>query len=199
MVLDILCHERIVVSRTLDKEKAMEQKYDHPDKISDEAIREAFASADSVSFSARRFNYIRYRDIAFGDIGWWLPLRRVLPLIGITPQMLRPVFNPQRRIAETKVKVEVKRPFPLNLLEWLGLGKKYQYKTQHEVEEVELPENIGSYEQLGCFVLSDKPFQELASILGKSVKVLREDGGTGEHYHLFTAHPSGEIVEAVKS
>lgn len=176
------------------------QKYDWPDKIPNEAIREQFAGTSEVSFSARRFNHIPYRSIAFGDLGWWLPLTRVLPLIGITPQMLRPVFNP-RRVVEKKVeRVQVKRSFPLNLVEAVGfLKKKYEDKTDYQVKEVDLPEVIESYEQLGDFSLSDKPFQELARVLGKSVKVLREDGGTGDHYLLFTAHPSGEIVEAANA
>ncbi len=179
---------------------AMQQKYNWPDKIPDEAIKEQFEVASEVSFSARRFNHIPYRSIAFGDLGWWLPLTRVLPLIGITPQMLRPVFNP-RRVVEKKVeRVQVKRPFPLNLVETVGLlNKKYEDKTDYQVKEVDLPEVIDTYEQLGDFPLSDKPFQEMARVLGKSVKVLWEDDGTGEHFHLFTAHPSGEIVEAAKA
>jgi hypothetical protein len=162
----------------------MQQKYDCPDKIPDEAIKEQFASSNEVSFSARRFNNIPYRSIAFGDLGWWLPLTRVLPLIGITPQTLRPVFNPQRKL--------VKRHFPFNL-SWFGLNK-----NRYKIVDVELPPTIEAYEQLGDFPLSVKPFQELARILGKSVKVLREDGETGDHYLLFTAHPSGEIVEPAK-
>jgi hypothetical protein len=161
----------------------MQQKYDRQDKIPDEAIKEQFAGTDEVSFSARGFNHIPYRSIAFGDLGWWLPLTRVLPLIGITPQMLRPVFNPQRKV--------VKRHFPFNL-SWFGLNKN-RYKSVG----VELPPTIETYEQLGNFPLSDKPFRELARVLGKSVKVLREDGGTGNHSLLFTARPSGEIIEAV--
>jgi len=176
-----------------------EKKYDWPDQIPDETIIEAFANADSVSFSARRFNFIQDRSIAFGDLGWWLPLTRVLPLIGITPQMLRPVFNP-RRVVEKKVeRVQVKRSFPLNLVEAIGfLNKKYEDKTDYQAKEVDLPEVIETYEQLGGFPLTHTPFQELARILGKSVEVLREDGATGDHYHLFTAHPSGEITEAVR-
>ncbi len=159
----------------------MKQKYDWPDKIPNEVIKEAFANTDSVSFSTRRFNHIPYRSIAFGDLGWWLSLTRVLPLIGITPQMLRPVFNLQPRM--------VRRRFPFNL-SWFGLNK-----NRYEVVEVELPRRIESYKQLGRFALAEEPFRKLAEILGKSVRVLREDGGTGEHRHLFTAHPSGEIVE----
>jgi hypothetical protein len=158
------------------------QKYDWPTKITDETIKDAFSNADSVSLSVRHSNYISYRFIAFGDLGWWLPLMRVLPLIGITPQILRPVFNPQWKT--------VKRRFPLNH-KWFGLNKK-TVKTV----EIELPEVIETYEQLGSFPLAEKPFQELARILGKSVEVMREDGSTGEHHHLFTVRPFGEIIKA---
>jgi len=178
----------------------MHEKYDWPDKIPDEAIREQFTSADEVYFSARRFNSVPNRSVAFGDLEWWLPLTRVLPLIGITPQMLRPVFNPQQVLRDKVEKVRIRRSFPLNFLEALGLlEKKYEDKCGYEIKEVELPETIKSYEQLGNFPLSDKPFQELARILGKSVKVQREDGGTGDHYLLFTVRPSGEIIEAPKA
>ena len=164
----------------------MSQRYAHPSEISDDAIREQFAKASEVIFSARSFNIIAYRQICFGDLGWWLPLTRVLPLIGITPQMLRPVFFDLQR-DPTKT---VKRRFPLNL-SWFGLNK-----NRYRVVGTEWPANVETYDQLGSFVLSERPFQELAKILGKSVKVLREDGGTGDHYHRFTAHPSREIVEA---
>ena len=164
----------------------MKQKYNGPDEVSDAVIKKAFARATSVKFSARRFNFIQYRQIAFDDIGWWLPLRRVLPILGITPQMLRPVFS------DFQLSLE-KRSFPFNS-RWLGLNKQ-----THKAIKLELPKNIESYEELGEFPLSDKPFQELAKILGKSVEVWREDGGTGEHYHIFTACPSGEIIEVEKN
>src|SRR3989344_7411896 len=162
----------------------MEREYNRSGEIPDEAIKEQFRVAREVDFSARPFNSILYRSIAFGDLGWWLPLTRVLPLIGITPQMLRPVFNPQRKC--------VKRKFPFNL-SLFGLNKN-RYRTV----EVELPETIETYEQLGNFPLSEKPFRDLAQILEKSVKVFRESGGTGDHHFLFTAHPSREIVEAAE-
>ncbi|MDO8585185.1 MAG: hypothetical protein Q7R85_03670 [bacterium] len=154
----------------------MGQKYDWPKEIPDEAIKEAFAGSNLVSFSARPNNCIEYRSIAFGDLGWWLPLMRVLPLIGITPQMLRPVFSPR----EKRVQCE-------------SCGNGYK------IVKVELLEIIETYEQLGGFPIADKPFRELARIFGKSVEVLREDGGTGEHYYLFTVHPSGEIVKVAKA
>jgi hypothetical protein len=154
----------------------MEQKYEGLDKIPDEAIVEQFAKATEVNFSARPRNNI-WRSIAFGDLGWWLPLSRVLPLVGVTQQMLRTVFNPQHEM--------VKRHFPFNL-GWFGLNKNC-YKTI----KVELPAVIVTYDQLGYFPLDTQHFLELARVLGKSVKVMREDGGTGDHYFLFIAHPYG--------
>lgn len=153
-------------------------------EVTDKEIIEQFAIANSLSFSARRFNYVEYRFVAFGDIHWWLPLIRVLPLVGVTPQMLRPVFSPQWKM--------VKRHFPFNL-SWFGLNKNLYKRVK-----VELPSTIETYEQLGNFPLSGEPFQQLARVLQKSVKVFRQDGGTGEHWLLFTVHPSGEITEAAK-
>lgn len=160
----------------------MGQVYEWPDKIPDAAIKEEFANATMVRFSAKRFNFIPYRSIAFGDLGWWLPLKRVLPLIGITPQMLRPMFSPQR---ET-----VKRRFPFNL-KWFGFNKQ-TYKTI----EVELPPMVETYEELGEVRVEGARFVQFAQILGKPVEVLREDGYSGEHYPVFTAYPSGEVVAA---
>ena len=75
----------------------MTAKYDWPDEIPDEAIREAFAKADLVKFSRRGraepTGRVQYRDISFGDLGWWLPMKRVLPLTGITPEMLKKSYQ----------------------------------------------------------------------------------------------------------
>ena len=67
-------------------------KYDCSEKIPDEVIKEAFANADFVQFLGRSFNYIECGSIVFGGLDWWLPLKRVLPLVGITSQMLEPIF-----------------------------------------------------------------------------------------------------------
>jgi len=157
--------------------------YDDAHKISDINIKKAFEKTRSVKVTARPFNHIAFRSIGFDELGWWLPLLRVLPLIGITPQMLRPVFNPQ--------KVSKKRLFPF-CLRWWGLNK-----WTHKLVEVELPRNIESYKDLGCFVLSHKPYQELAKILGKPVEVWREKGKNGNEKHnfLFIAYPNGDVFE----
>jgi hypothetical protein len=161
------------------------QKYSSPESIPNETIQEAFAKSDSVKFLAKRFNHIPYRSITFGDFGWWLPLSRVLPIIGITPQVLRPVFNPQRDLRP--------RHFPFNL-KWFGLNK-----NRYEITDVDLPKTIKSYEKLGFFRLNEKNFLELAKILGKVIEVIKDDGSTGEYYHLFSAYPSGEIVKVLRS
>jgi|SRR3989344_49355 len=163
-------------SHTLKRRGPVQEK-----KISDEDVKEAFKKAKIVRFSARRFNSIRHRSVAFGYDGSLLPLERVLPLIGVTPQMLRPVFNPQPGL--------VRRRFPFNL-SWFGWNKK-----QKKTVSIELPKKIESYEELGSFPLAEKPFHELAKIFGKPVEVLREDGQAGGHKLLFTINLHGHVIE----
>lgn len=80
-------------------EKIMNQsnypfEIDSFNEIPNKTIIEEFSKADVVKFSARRNNFIKYRNLAFRGINYWLPLTRVLPLIGITPAMLRPLVVP---------------------------------------------------------------------------------------------------------
>lgn len=145
--------------------------YDWPKEVSDEDIKRAFANTESVDFLGRHFNPIQFQLVGLKSLIMELPMIRVLSLIGVTPQMLRPVFNPQRKLINFRF------------------------------EDEELPDNIKSYEQLGGFYITQKkPFQELAKILGKPVKVnLREDGKSFFYSLLFTALPSGEIIEAERA
>lgn len=154
----------------------MAQKYNSADDIPDEVIRGAFAKANLVQFSAKPFNSVAWRSVAFGDLGYWLPLGRVLPIVGITPQMLRSVFSPGLR--------SVPRPFPFNC-GWLGLNRR-----RFDVVEQELPQEIRTYEQLGSFPLSQDRFKRLAKVLGKAIEIFREDGSTGEHRYVMTVHPA---------
>ncbi len=147
----------------------MPKQYREPDEIPDQRIREAFAAAKTIDFSARAFNGIRDRKVAFGAFGWWLPLRRVLPLIGIKPQRLRTVFSPQYK------------------------------RVRGRYRPVALPTRVTTYEALGIFPLSELRFVKLAKVLGKRVRVCREDGYTGDHTHLFTALPSGKILQPKKA
>ncbi|OGC47655.1 hypothetical protein A2886_02640 [candidate division WWE3 bacterium RIFCSPHIGHO2_01_FULL_42_13] len=163
----------------------MKRKCKGLDQIPDETIVEAFNRAEEVDFAAKNFNPIT-RSMSFGDLGWWLPLRRVLPLIGIMPQTLRPVFNRSQPHA-------TKRLFPFNL-RWFGLNK-----NRYKVVVTELPEKIENYEQLGAFPLTKQAFVELAKLFGKSIRVSHEDGYSSELLYLFTAHPSGKVEEATKA
>jgi len=164
----------------------MEQKHGHPEKISDDRILKEFKNAKSIFFSARRYNILSRRMIGFGDIGELLPLVNVLPILGITPEMLRPVVD--------RWYIYKKRRFPFNR-RWFGLNKNID--TLERVEPVELPEKIETYDDLRSFPLCEKNFVELAKILGKPIDVARRDHHRGivTHRFLFTAHPSGEVVE----
>lgn len=160
----------------------MKEKYEWYDEIPDKDIIQAFKEAEEISFSARRFNAIQYRKISFGDFGVWFPLIRILPLLGITPRMLRPVFTilPQ--------KILTKRSFPANF-NWFGANKNTTKLVGYYP-----PKNVVNYEELGSFPLNDIPFRRLSVILNKPIKVLREDGYTGAHYHLFTVYPDGQVI-----
>lgn len=151
-------------------------------KLEKRAIAQAFANADEVIFSARNYNYPKYPKITFGNLGYLRALDEILPLIGITPQMLRPIFAayPQR--------VTVSRRFPFNL-RWFGFNKQ----TTKQVS-ISIPETVTSFDELGGFPLEDWLFQKLAKILKKSIKVLRKDGSTGEHIYMFTVHTDGYIT-----
>jgi hypothetical protein len=160
----------------------MKRRYLSPDQIPDEVIAEEYLKTDTIRFSARPFNTVIYRSIAFGELGWWLSLIRVLPLVGVTPQMLRPVFNPQTKW----LKLPTRRKF-----RWFG-----SRKFIHHLVVQTLPDEIATYHQLGGFPLSVDNFLALSKVLGKSIEVYREDGGSGEHRYLFTVTSSGEVVRA---
>lgn len=156
--------------------------YNRPDDIPDQIIVDLFNQATVVDFSARPFNTVQYRSIGFGDLGWWIPLTRVLPLVGITPTMLRDAFNP-------RVKV-VKRRGPAGW-SWWGINKRC-----HKTVAVDLPAEIASYDELGSFPLAIQPFHALSRIMNKTIKVWREAGGTGDHTWIFTVHPDGRVEMA---
>lgn len=63
----------------------------------DEAIRKAFFAADKLVFMARPFNHIRWRTINFAGAspdGCPILVLELMPIIGVTPKMLAPVWNP---------------------------------------------------------------------------------------------------------
>lgn len=157
-----------------------DQGYLDPNEISDEAVVEAFRAANEVIFFARNFNYVKYRGVGVGKIGW-LPLERLFQVLGIKPQDLKGVFDSRKGI--------VKRRFPFNF-SFLGLNKRTR-----KFGLVELPDTIPSYDDLGAFPLDENRFVELAKILQKPIRVLREDGSSGDAWELFMAYPFGKVVE----
>jgi hypothetical protein len=161
------------------------KEYHSPDEITDSVIIEAFKASESIGFAARPSNYIKYRTIMISGVYWSLPLSRVLPLVGITPEMLRPVFDRKVQLRE------MGRFFPLNL-SWFGLNKK---TTKIKAVIVSLPEKIDDYDQLGCFQLSAEPFQKLAKIINKTIHVWRQESDTTEGgFPLFTVFPDGSVI-----
>jgi hypothetical protein len=155
-------------------------RYQSVDEIPDEAIVSAFEHAPSIQFSARAINYLDYRYIGIGDLGLWLPARRALSVLGITPQMLRPAFNPQVRFRHH-------RRFPA-LGDFFGFNPIMTVRVQ-----VELPEVISDYSELGSFGLNGPGFGQLARIINKPVEVWRQDGGSGVHRYLRTHLTTGEM------
>lgn len=147
-------------------------------EITDDVIRQAWATTTEVKFSGRPFNYVAYRQISFGDLGWWLPLKRVLTVVGITPTQLLPVFGQPKTLIERHT-----------FWSRLGLAKK---KAEWVVLNPRT--TLDSYDELGSIGLGPKSFQPLADLFGKSILVYREDGGTGGHEWRFTVHPTARNV-----
>ena len=63
-----------------------------PSEISDKYIKEEFEMTSMVDLSARGFSRLQYIRMSFGSLLRWLPITRVLPIVGITPQIMRKVF-----------------------------------------------------------------------------------------------------------
>lgn len=166
----------------------MKPKYDRPSDIPDQDIINAFNAAETVRFSARRFNFIRHRSIALPGLGWWLPLTRVLPLVGITPEMLVSVMG----LAKEQDLEQARMIGGTVLKRTLSHAKNK--KLMHRFRFVRNTRGL-TYADLGRITLSKESFVDLARVLNKNIEVHREDGGTGEHYHLFTACVSGEIKD----
>ncbi|MDO8265071.1 MAG: hypothetical protein Q7T34_01730 [Candidatus Parcubacteria bacterium] len=153
-------------------QKVKNVRFRRPEEITDEIIKNVFASAKLVRMSVNSNDCIQYQHISFNNLSFWLPLKRVLDIMGVTPEMLRSALKPQ---AET-----VKRKFPFNLF------KKLKYK----IVIVELPEKVETFRELSRFTCSNyQVCRKLADILGKPIEVLREEGYNGICDHLFTVFP----------
>ncbi len=168
-------------------------------EISDEEIVEAWQSADEIIFSARPFNSLERESVCFGAIIRLIPLMRIMPLIGITPEELRLIFEAYPQA------IYVNRRFPANL-SWLGLNRRTKKIVYRKLPSL----RIEIYEQLGSFplmindnmsnntssILNYSPFQLLAKIFGKSIKVIKVNTScVSEHRHLFTVQPSGQVTQ----
>ena len=72
------------------------------------------------------------------------------------------------------------------LFEKLGISPN-QLKSLFKTDQ-----RVFSFSQLGYMPTTEKNFQRLATIVGKTIHVHREDGATGEvgNTELFTAYPS---------
>ncbi len=122
---------------------------------------------------------MRYARIFLETIEEELPFRRVAEVVGLTPQKLRQMFNPQYKVTERW------QFSPLRLI-W-GENKRVK---------VPLPKEVGSYEELGDYHIHEPPFVALAKIVGKTVKVYRAYGDSCELTPLFTVFPSGKVEVA---
>ncbi|MBI2113277.1 MAG: hypothetical protein HYT50_01725 [Candidatus Wildermuthbacteria bacterium] len=150
--------------------------YRRTDEISDQEIREEFARATEVVFAAKPYNYPTRRFISFGlfdEERRLLPLARVLMILGITPQMLRPIFS---------------SPY------WKTV--KRRGSGERELQKMYLPRKIATFDQLGSFPLSKEKFLQFAVILGRPIRVLREHPTQDRYSYLFTVDPPGEVVAA---
>ena len=63
-------------------------------KDTPEQVRAAFAAADTIHFLSRPINHFKFRMIAFGGKNYLLWY--VMPILGVTPQILSPIFNEGR-------------------------------------------------------------------------------------------------------
>lgn len=159
---------------------ALMPMYSSQSEIPDQAIKEAWGQSDFISFSARRFNNPTTRSIGLDGLGWWINASRVFQVVNITPQDLRPAFSPQLR--------HDRLMFPLDLLaRMVGKGA---YVTR----VVELPRRIERYDQLGSMPLSEEAFGKLAVVINKGIRIMREDGASGDHYDFATLDRTGRVV-----
>jgi len=148
-------------------------RYNWPDKIPDEVIQKEFGQANSIKFLTRKVNSIEYWSITFGDLGWWLPVNRVFPIIGITQEMLGSVIGLQLQ--------EAPRRFPFNL-SWFGLNKK-------QSKIIRIDPDISS------FYMNEELFQKLAKILDKSIESWDEDNTEKHPRLMFSVNPLGKVTK----
>ena len=70
-------------------------------RVPDRIIRESFAKAKSIKISARNVDHLWHQSASLGDLNSWLPLERMFKVVGVKPQMLRPIFGSGLRRVRT--------------------------------------------------------------------------------------------------
>lgn len=150
-----------------------------------DTIRTAFDKSTAIEFIARPFNTL-YRPLVLNpDTADPVvtSLRDLAEAIDLTPQGLRPVFNPREKVE--KVTVEPRLPFTLPF----GLIRLFK-RTETHIREVDLPDPVTGFDQLGIFPFSYLRFHTLARVLAKPIAVRLEDEETHTTNHRFTVDPS---------
>ncbi len=111
-------------------------------------------------------------------------LKVLFKALEIEPQELRSIFH--------RKCISVPHLFPYNL-NWFGFNK-----NTHYIREVEIPEEISTYDELGYFEYSDREaFKALSKILKKEIDVYKFINN--EYVFEFRVFPDGKIAEAIHS
>lgn len=152
----------------------MIRRYESAEEIPDEAIVSAYEHVDFIKFSVVENNFLSNRKISIGDLGFWLPAVRVLDVLGFSPQVLRPAFNPQRRFQLSR-----------------SLQGIPSVATPYEVE---LPETVTEYNQLGSLRLEGNDFGQLARIVGKPVELWLQFDEDGSMLRYLRTHLENGLV-----
>lgn len=124
------------------------------------------------------FSKISFRE-GINNSSSWINLFQILE---IEPQKLRSIFH--------RKSIKVPHLFPYNF-SWFGLNQ-----DTHYIREVEIPEEISTYDELGYFEYSDKEaLRALSKILKKEIDVYKFMIST--FVYEFRVYPDGRITEII--
>lgn len=127
-----------------------------------------FAAAESLTFAARPFNSLAYRPV-------------VLHYPGGTRAMLLKCVLESIGITPTDERL------------------RSIFEKHGELGAPDYLENADAYDELGIFSIDKREaFSDLARLLGKPLKVVREYGDLGHMPHLFEVAADGQITEAAQ-
>ncbi len=150
-------------------------KLSQREEFNDSDHLDIFFTGDKNSFEFGRVSFSE----GINNCISWLSLFEMLK---IEPQKLRSVFH--RR------SVRVPHFFPYNY-SWCGL-----IQDTHYIREVEISEEISTYDELGYFEYSDKnALIALSEILGKEIDVYKFMINT--FVYEFRVYPDGKISEVI--